>query len=224
MQSDQRLLPKSSRTLVTTGSAVAAAALANAAERPLVSDLLERIKSPDEKVSGLAWQDAHQFGPEAIGALAPLLEAPDLEVRRSAKRAMYQVLRHAGAPNAHRQQRTVEKQLLPLLKSSVSMVRREALWMLSEIGSEGAIPVIAALLSDPEVHDDARCVLLRFPGKKSTAALKKAFQSVPEEYKYALADSLRARGERVDGYPSRRLLPTGKTTVEPVAEKTNFSR
>ncbi len=184
-----------------------------------LADLVQRIKSPDETVSGPAWQNAHQFGPDAVGALAPLLEDPNAEVRRSAKRGMYQVLRRAGCPGSESQQRAVQKQLLPLLQSQAPFVRREALWMLSEIGSGDAIAAIAALLTDPEVHDDARCVLLRFPGKSSLPALKKAFVSAPEEYKCALADSLRALGERVEGYPSRKLIPTKKTTVEPLPEK-----
>jgi hypothetical protein len=51
--------------------------------------------------------------------------------------------------------------------------------------------------------------LTRLPGAQATAALKTAFASSPEEFKFALAESLRERGEKVEGYPSRKLVPRG---------------
>ena len=85
--------------------------------------------------------------------------------------------------------------------------------MLSEIGGDDAIAPMAALLTDKEVREDARCALMRLPGKQATAALKSAFGSAPEEFKTALAESLRKRGETVDGHPSQKLVPTRPTTV-----------
>ena len=85
--------------------------------------------------------------------------------------------------------------------------------MLSEIGTDDAIAPMAALLTDKEVREDARCALMRIPGSKTTKALKSAFASAPEDFKSALAESLRKLGEKVTGYPSLRLVPTKPTTV-----------
>jgi len=45
---------------------------------------------------------------------------------------------------------------------------------------------------------------MRLPGSQVTAALRSAFGRAPEEFKFALAESLRQRGEKVAGYPSQK--------------------
>jgi HEAT repeat protein len=137
----------------------------------------------------------------------------DFELARKAKRALYRVVRHAGLPAAARERRAVERELIRLLGSCPSSVRREVVWMLSEIGSPRAVGPMAALLADKELREDARCALTRHPARSAVTALKSAFAAAPEEFKYALAESLRARGEKVEGYPSRKLVPTARTTV-----------
>ena len=87
--------------------------------------------------------------------------------------------------------------------------------MLSEIGSAGAVKPMAALLADQELREDARCALTRLPVPGAVTALKAAFATAPEDFKYALAESLRQRGETVAGYPSRKLVPTKQTSVTP---------
>ena len=47
---------------------------------------------------------------------------------------------------------------------------------------------MAGLLSDPVFREEARCALTRLPGRKATAALRTAFTSAPEEFKFALAE------------------------------------
>jgi hypothetical protein len=79
---------------------------------------------------------------------------------------------------------------------------------------------MAALLLDPEVREDARCALMRLPGRKATASLRSAFAAAPEEFKFALAESLRQRGEKVKGYPSQKLVPTRPTAVTVAATPT----
>jgi hypothetical protein len=75
-------------------------------------------------------------------------------------------------------------------------------------------------LPTSEVREDARCALCRHASPKATAALKTSFASAPEDFKYALAESLRQRGQAVEGYPSHKLVPTARTTVKPVQPKT----
>ena len=91
--------------------------------------------------------------------------------------------------------------------------------MLSEIGSARAIGPMAALLTDKELREDARCALTRHPSPDAVAALKSAFAHAPRDFKYALAESLRERGEKVEGYPSRKLVPTAETKVAPLKAK-----
>ena len=184
-----------------------------------IQDLIERIKSPDETISGAAWQSAGPYGAAAVEPLTALMADQDFELARKAKRALYRVVRHVGQPAAARERKGVERQLILLLDSSPSRVRREVVWMLSEIGSTRAIKPMAALLADEELREDARCALTRHPAPGAVTALKSAFSAASGDFKFALAESLRQRGERVAGYPSRKLVPTAQTTVAPVQPK-----
>ena len=184
-----------------------------------IQGLIARIKSPDETVSGAAWQSAGPYGAAAVQPLAALMADADFELARKARRALYRVVREAGHPAAARQRRAVERELIPLLSSTPAPVRRHLVWMLSEIGSSRAIKPMAALLADPEVREDARCALTRHPAPSAATALKAAFATAPEDFKYALAESLRQRGEKEEGYPSRKLVPTAQTTVAPPERK-----
>ena len=139
----------------------------------------------------------------------------NFELARKGKRALYLVVRHAGRPGAGEECQAVERELILVLGSGPSRVRREVVWMLSEIGSAGAVKPMAALLADQELREDARCALTRLPVPGAVTALKAAFATAPEDFKYALAESLRQRGETVAGYPSRKLVPTKQTSVTP---------
>ena len=63
-----------------------------------IQGLIERIKSPDEAISGAAWQSAGPYGAAAVTPLAALMADWDFELARKAKRALYLVVRHAGRP------------------------------------------------------------------------------------------------------------------------------
>ena len=184
-----------------------------------IQGLIERIRSPDETVSGAAWQSAGPYGAVAVEPLAALMADEDFELARNARRALYRVVRHVGHPAAARERKAVERQLILLLGSSPSQVRREVVWMLSEIGRARAIGPMAALLADNELREDARCALTRHPAPGAVTALKSAFANASGGFKYALAESLRQRGEKVEGYPSRKLVPTAPTNVAPLQRK-----
>ena len=200
--------------VLVAGAATAIAGASKAAEAVSVTDLVARIKSTDDKVRGPAWQGAGPAGAPAVKPLAAVMTDADFEISRSAKRALYKIVRHAGRPGAKKEAKAVETELILLLKSDAVTIRREVLWMLSEIGDDDAIAPMAMLLTDKGVREDARCALMRLPGRKATAALKSAFNSAPDEFKYALAESLRERGEKVSGYPSQKLVPTRSSTAD----------
>lgn len=205
----------SSSNPLAAASPATAATAAPAAAAPTASALVEAIQSADDAVRGPAWQGAGPAGAPAVRPLAGLLTHADFETARSAKRALYQIVRHGGRPGAGREAAAIERELLGALAAERAVpARRELLWMLSEIGEDGAVAPIAALLEDADLREDARGVLLRIPGRKSTAALKKALAKAAPEFQPALADALRSRGEKVAGYPSRKRVPTKATAVK----------
>ena len=201
------------QTLLTAATAVSLVATSNAAEPSTVADLVAKIKSADDQVRGPAWQGAAPAGAPAVGPLADVMTDADFEIARSAKRAIERIVRYAGRPGADRERQAVQAALVKLLTHPAVTVRRHAVWMLSEIGDAGAVAPMAALFTDAEAREDARCALTRLPGDQATDALRKALGPAPEEFKYALADSLRARGEKVSGYPTKKLVPTKQTSV-----------
>ena len=179
-----------------------------------LDDLIAKIKDKDDAVRGPAWQNAGPFGAPAVKPLANVMADPEMEVARAAKRALWKVVRHAGRPGADQEKRAVTTELLTLLQGSPTHVRREVLWMLSEIGSDDAVPHIAALISDRDVREDARAALERIPGNKSLGALKDSLKTASEDFQPAIAQSLRVRGVKVTGYPNQKLVPTRSSNAD----------
>ena len=195
------------------------AQVGHSADANSVQELVANIQSSDDSIRGPAWQNAATAGAPAVKPLAGLMTHADFEVARSAKRALYKIVRHAGRPGASKEAKAVTAELIALLKDQPTVVRREALWMLSAIGGKEAINPMAALLSDAEAREDARCALMRLPWKEVTSVFRTEFKNAPEEFRFALAGSLRQRGEKVEGYPSQKLTPTKQTTVKPTEPK-----
>lgn len=199
---------------LATAAAAALTTTAIAADAPPLSELIAKIKSPDDKVRGPAWQSAGPAGAPAIAPLAEVMKETNFEVARCAKRALERIVRHAGRPGAEVERKTVAAELVKLLGPGEASVRRHALWMLSEIGDDDAVKPMAGLLADAGLREDARCSLERIPGTAATGALRAALVAAPEDFKFALAHSLRVRGEKVEGYPSQKLVPTKQTGVK----------
>jgi len=180
--------------------------------------LIKRIKDKDDKVRADAWLNAGLVGAPAVTPLAEVMTTGSLEVARAAKRALWKIVRHAGRPGADDEKKPVVAELAPLLADDQPLaVRREVLWMLSEIGGDESIDAVAALLSNAELREDARMALQRLPGPKSLAALESGLAAVPDDFKLNIAQSLRQRGVEVPGLPCVKLVPTKKTNVKPVA-------
>jgi len=211
---DQAMITNEMKTATVMVSAAVIAGVTQAAVgTPSVDELIAAIKSKDDKVRGPAWQSAGACGAPAVQPLAAVMTDPDFEIARSARRAMWVIVRHAGRPGAEAERKAVQAALLPLLKDQPVPVRREVLWMLSEIADADAITPMAGLLTDAELREDARCALTRVPHPQATQALDTAFKTAPEDFKSALAESLRARGVTVAGYPSQKLKPTKETSL-----------
>ena len=87
----------------------------SSSDNAAIQDLIDRIRSSDEAVSGAAWQNAGPYGAAAVKPLAMLMADGGYELARKAKRALYRVVRRGGHPAAARQRRAVERQLILLL-------------------------------------------------------------------------------------------------------------
>ncbi|MCP4610986.1 MAG: HEAT repeat domain-containing protein [Planctomycetes bacterium] len=191
--------------------------VADAARNKAVSKLMTGIRDDDAKVRTEAWQSAGKVGAPAVKPLARVMTNKDLEVARAAKRGLWQVVRHVGRPGAANKKRIVIDRLIELLSDDQPVpVRREVLWMLSEIGNRKSIKPIAALLSNKDLREDARMALQRIPGRGSLAALRAGLKAVPDDFKLNIAQSLRQRGGKVRGLDCVKLIPTKKTNVKPL--------
>jgi HEAT repeat protein len=190
---------------------------ADAARKKAVSKLMAGIRDDDANVRTKAWQSAGEVGATAVKPLARVMTNDDLEVARAAKRGLWKIVRHAGRPKAGSMKRVVIKRLVELLDDEQPVhVRREVLWMLSEIGNRESIKPIAALLSNRELREDARMVLQRIPNKAALAALRAGLKAAPDDFKLNIAQSLRQRGVKVRRPECVKLIPTKKTNVKPL--------
>ena len=201
--------------------AVAAAGVmsgtAGAARKTAVDKLMAGIRDDNDKVRAEAWLSAGEVGAAAVKPLARVMSNKEFEVARAAKRGLWKVVRHVGRPGAGNERRAVVGKLVELLGDKQPVpVRREVLWMLSEIGNRKSIKPIAALLSNRKLREDARMVLQRIPSKSALAALRAGLKAAPEDFKLNIAQSLRQRGVKVSGLPCVKLVPTKKTNVKPL--------
>ena len=182
-----------------------------------LDELIAGIKSSSAEERTQAWQSAGKIGAPAVKPLAKIMSEGELEVARAAKRGLWQIVRYSGRPGANREKRAVETELIELLDDEQPMaVRREVLWMLSEIGARRSVRPIAQLTSNEELREDACMALERIPTTRAVVALKAAFEAAPEDFKTNIAQSLRKRGEQVPGYPCQKLVPTKETDVKPL--------
>ncbi|MBN2476411.1 MAG: hypothetical protein JXB62_17490 [Pirellulales bacterium] len=187
-----------------------------------LEELIAQIKDSDDKVRAAAWLSAGKYGAVAVKPLASVMTDEDVEIARAAKRALWVIVRWVGRPGAEDDKRAVEAALCGLLGSDEpDAVRCEVLWMLSEIGGDEAVAAvreIPGILYDKRLREDARCAVQRIPGDAALETLQGGFDAAPEDFRPAIAESLRDRGVEVDGYPSQKLVPTKKTDVQPVSQ------
>ncbi|MGB2809008.1 MAG: HEAT repeat domain-containing protein [Sedimentisphaerales bacterium] len=202
---------------LAVGAVALTAETAGAAKTKAVDELIVKLKDKDDKVRAEALLSAGGIGAPAVKSLAKVMADKDVEVSRAGKRALWKIVRHTGRPKARDEKKAVITELVGLLDDDQpTSVRREVLWMLSEICERTSIKAIAALLSNKELREDARMVLQRIPGRRSLAALKDGLENAPEDFKLNIAQSLRKRGVEVRGLACVKLVPSKKTNVKPL--------
>ncbi len=202
----------SKKVSLAAAATIAFAGTAGAARKKAVAELMAGIRDDNAKERTEAWLSAGEVGAAGVKPLARVMSNKELEVARAAKRGLWKIVRHVGRPGAGNEKRAVVGKLVELLGDEQPVpLRREALWMLSEIGNRRSIKPIAALLSNRELREDARMVLQRIPSKSALAALKAGLKAAPENFKLNIVQSLRQRGVKVRGYPCVKLVPKKKT-------------
>ncbi len=207
----------SKKVFLAAAAAGVMAGTAGAARKKAVGELMAGIRDDNAKVRTEAWLSAGEVGAAGVKPLARVMSNKELEVARAAKRGLWKIVRHVGRPGAGNEQRAVVGKLVELLGDERPVpVRREVLWMLSEIGNRRSIKPIAALLSNRDLREDTRMVLQRIPSKGAVAALRAGLKAAPEDFKLNIAQSLRQRGVKVRGLPCVKLVPTKKTNVKPL--------
>ena len=175
-----------------------------------LEEILKEIRSDKPGVRTVAWQQAGTVDASAVKPLAKLCKEENLEVRRAARRGLKRIVRTVGAPGVQAAKSIVIQELLALLADNQPIaLRRDILWLLSEIGGGKSVEPITALLKHHVLREDARMVLERIPGEESLASLRNALGSVPGDFRSNIAQSLRARGQAVDPekYPCQKLVP-----------------
>jgi len=178
-----------------------------------IDDLLAKLNNADEKIRVSALDECVKYGAAAIRPLVETSDKPGFETARMAKRCLWKIVRYCSAPGEDKFRKSVCSELTTSLKTASTSLKREILWMLSEIGDDDSIPVIAEFIKDKDLRDDARCSLQRIPSRKALKALEDALKTADEEFKYAIADSLRAKGVDVKNYPTKKLTPVKQTSV-----------
>lgn len=175
-----------------------------------LSELIKGIQSDKAEARTAAWQQAGIVGASAVKPLAKLCTEENQEVRRAARRGLEKIVRTVGAPGIQTEKSAVIRELLGLIGDNQSVaLRRDILWLLSEIGGAESVEPVTALLKHSALREDARMVLERIPGNESLAALQHALGSVPEDFRLNIVQSLRARGVamNLEKYPCRKLVP-----------------
>ena len=179
--------------------------------------LIEGIQSGNANVRAAARDQAGQVGAAAIEPLAGIACEGEFEVARAANRAMQNVVYHAGRPGASDEATAVSAELVKLVGAEPPLqFRRDVLWMLWQIAGPEAVEPVAALLDNADLRDDARMCLEGLPADEAVAALRAGLAAAPDDFKPAVAHSLRKRGVEVPDVPNLRLVPTKETSVAPV--------
>ncbi|MDY0166882.1 MAG: hypothetical protein RBS80_10085 [Thermoguttaceae bacterium] len=182
--------------------------------------LVEQIQSGDDNVRAAARDNAGQVGAAAVAPLAKIACDSDpekFEIARAANRAMQNVVYHAGRPGASDEAKAVSAELIKLVSAEPPLqFRRDVMWMVWQIAGPEAVGPVAALLGNADLRDDARMCLEGLPAAEAVDALRAGLKAAPDDFKPAMAHSLRKRGVETPGVPDLRLVPTKQTSVTPV--------
>jgi HEAT repeat protein len=101
----------------------------------------------------------------------------------------------------------IEKRFIKFLNSNATLVGKQFVCrQLSIIGSDQAVPTLAAMLTQPETSDMARYALERIPGSAVDDALRNALDKTEGKVKVGIINSLGERRDEAAAAPLGKLL------------------
>lgn len=183
------------RTAAGLAAALGLWACGTAVGAQTLDEFLTAIASADKDVRGAACEAAAAQGAPAVEPLATLMTNENRDVGRAATAALRKIANRAVRPGAARAERNaVAAALVKLLdKSRPAVVREEALYLLSLVGGDGEVPMIAPLLRDAALREPACDALIRVPGKAADEALIRALDAAAPEFRPRVAAALGQR-------------------------------
>jgi len=173
---------------------VIALALGAAACAQDTTALLEQLRSDKQEVQETAITALSRVGAPALEPLFDLLSVPEDAYTLATRSAVRAIVGYATRPGAGTERVAVANALLhQMRRDRPATVRRFALEWLSLVADGSNAPALVRLMTDPEVGEMARWVLIRLPGEAATQALCQAVATADTNGKLAL---LAALGER----------------------------
>ncbi len=108
----------------------------------------------------------------------------------------------------------IEERLLAFLESNATLAAKQFVCRrLSIIGTQAAVPTLAAMLTDPSTSDMARYALERIPGDAVDAALGEALPKAGSNEKVGIINTLGQRRNSASVAPLSRLILDANPTV-----------
>ncbi len=205
---------------IVRSAAVAAVTLATAQAAPgaeAEDKFLSGIRSDDEDANHAAWSTAGDVDPSVIPALSELLTSKKPNVRKAAEEALKNIVHSVGKtidprslgantgrpddPGRLDPRQQVVMHLLSLLEGKRPKIEKTtALRHLSLVATSDDVGMIAGLIHDPQLREEAAFCLERIPGKSSEEALLTALPAAADDFKPRILAALghRRADEAVD--------------------------
>ena len=163
-----------------------------------VAGLVAALSGDNAEVRAQAFEGAGQYGPEAIGPVAALLDDENVAVVRAAKIALEKI---AGpATDAARAPETVRRAASEALCNAAQSVKSKPgrdwlLWLLSYSGGPEAVPYLVGLMDSPGDFNMALLALQGIGGSEVTHALLGKLPGANVQRRVAIINALGAIGD-----------------------------
>lgn len=147
-----------------------------------------------------AWTTAEKFGAQVIVPLGEKMEGADRSKFQDLKRAIERIVHNVGRPGADADCKAAAAEMCKLLVPDRSAkVKNEILDLLGNIADESNLDVIAPLLDDPAVREEACRAIHRIPGRKATEVFEAKLVQAPADFQPRLVAALGRRQDKSAG-------------------------
>jgi len=166
-------------------------------DQKFISDL----QSGSADVRFAAWRAAGEVTPGVLPQVGKLAASPTPGIAKAAREALTTMTHAVGKDPSTPNRAGVVKGLLELSGASYALdVRAHALRLLSGIAGDDAIPVIAKLMTSPELREEAIYCLERIPTAAAIAAIAASYTGAKDEFKPRILAALGHR-RAAEGLP-----------------------